>query len=190
MNKKPHLYSIEKKSYIHSNDYLTAEQVNRLFKAGENAFKLGCPLNRFITIHYDDYADRKRPQKFIVKLLEHTRKWLKQRGLSVAYVYTIENAKYKGIHVHLLIHIPAGYQVEYKKALRRWLPFGAKTPRVKFMTIQYPNFGDLSPLHGIYGTLRYICKAIDPKTPIRGLELSYQGQIMGRRWGISEFIRD
>lgn len=190
MDKKPHLYSIKKNPYIHTSHYLTAKQVNRLFQAGENAYRLACPLNRFITIHYDDYADRKRPQRFITGFLEHSRKWLKRRGLPIAYLYTLENGKDKGIHAHLLIHIPAGYQVAYKKAMRGWLPFEVKTPRVKFKTIQYPHFGDLSPLHGVYGTLRYMCKGIDPKEPVRDITPIKQGEIMGRRWGVSKIIRN
>ncbi len=189
MNKKPHLYSITKISYIHATQSLTQKQVIALFNAGENAFNLGCPLNRFITIHYDDYADKKRPQKFVLQYLEHSRKWLQRRGLPVAYVYTLENGKHKGIHVHLLLHIPKGYQVAYKRAMRRWLPFEVKRPRVVFEDIQYPNFGDLSPLHAVLGTLSYMCKGLDPLTPLNEINHADQGEIMGRRWGISKALK-
>lgn len=189
MSKKSHIYSITKISYIHATKCLTDKQVETLFKASERAFKLGCPLNRFITIHYDDMADRKRPQKFILNYLEHTRKWLQRRGLPVSYLYIIENGKRKGIHVHLLIHIPKGHQVAYKKAMRNWLPFELKRPRVVFKAIQYPDFGNLSPLHSVYGTLNYMCKGIDPKTPLNGIRAIYQGEVMGRRWGVSKLLK-
>ena len=146
-------------------------------------------MNRFITIIYDDYADRKRPQKFVLNYLEHTRKWLKRRGLPVAYLYTLENGKIHGIHVHVLLHIPTGKQVEYKQAMANWLPFKVARPNVVFKSIQYPLYGDLSPLHSVYGTLRYMSKAINPTTRLNGIKPIYQGKIMGRRWGMSNLLK-
>jgi len=189
MVKKSHLYSITKTSYIHATNHLTQKQVKTLFKASERAYELGCPLNRFITIHYDDYADRKRPQKFVTDYLEHTRKWLQRRAIPVAYLYTLENGKYKGIHVHLLIHIPNHHYRVYKGDMARWLPFEVKKPRIVFKRIQYPTFGELSSLHGVYGTLRYMSKGIAPKTSLNDIKAINQGEIMGRRWGIAKALR-
>lgn len=189
MDKNAHLYSITKTSYIHTTTHLTETQVNTLFRAGENAYKLCCPLNRFITIHYDDYADKKRPQKFVTELLAHTRKWLQRRGIPVAYLYTLENGNIKGIHAHILIHIPKGYQVAFRAALSGWLPFEAKRPRVISKDIQYPSYGALSPLHSIHGTLRYICKGIDPEASFKNIQPINQGEIMGRRWGLANTLR-
>ena len=136
------------------------------------------------------YADKKRPQKFVTDYLEHARKWLKRHGLPVAYLYTLENGKNKGIHVHLLIHVPNGKASKaFKKAMAGWLPFEAKRPKVVFKSIQYPHYGELSPMHSLYGTLKYICKGIDPKTPLCSIKAIYQGQIMGRRWGISNLLK-
>ncbi len=186
---KPHLYSIGKTYYLHAHDYLTAKQVERIFTACEKAYNQGTPLNRFITIHYDDYADPKRPQQFITLILERSRKWLEYRGLPVAYLYVLENGKYKGIHAHMLIHIPAHYQREYKKALRRWLPFEWSRTRVNVKTIKYPCYGDISPLDGLYGVLRYMCKGIDPKANLWSIKPIFQGTIFGRRWGVSRSIK-
>lgn len=188
-NDETHIYSIGKKYYIHTHEYLTAEQVNALFSACKTAYEMGHSLNRFITIHYDDYADEKRPQTFIKSILEKSRKWLLKRGLPVAYLYVIENGKRKGIHVHLLIHIPPHYQREYKTAMRKWLPFEWTRKRINVQTIKYPDYGVISALDGIYGNLRYICKSIDPQTPIMGIQPKYQGKIYGRRWGISKNLR-
>ncbi len=177
-----------KTSYIHSTNHLSKTQVEKLFKAGEKAFELDCPLSRFITIHFDDYADQKRPQKFIVEFLSHARKWLKRRNIPVAYLYTLENGKIKGLHAHLLIHIPNGYQIEFKRAMAGWLPFEVKKPKVKFKGIQYPLYDKLTPFNGCYGTLQYICKGVDPKDTTYGIKPKYQRKIMGRRWGISELL--
>jgi len=188
-NNSPHLYSMGKKYYIHPNDYLTAEQVEKLFTGCERAYALGCPLNRFITIHYDDYADIKRPQKFVTGILEHSRKWLQRRGLPVAYIYVLENGKYKGIHTHILIHIPPNYQIEYKKALKRWLPFEGTNTRINVKTVKHPHYGNLSPLNSVYGILRYMGKGVNPKSPVRDIEPLYQGKIYGQRFGISLLLK-
>lgn len=184
-----HIYSISKKRYKRPSRYLSASQVERIFNAGEKAYALGYPLNRHFTIHYDDYADPKHPQKFVTSILEHSRKWLQRKGFPVAYVYAIENGKYKGIHVHLLIHIPAKYQVKYKKALRAWLPFKWSKSRIKVSTIDYPQYGNLHPLNSIYGILRYICKGINPQHVIKGIDPAYQGEIYGQRYGISLLLK-
>lgn len=183
-----HLYSIGKKYYRHYHNYLTEKQVNNLIAAAEKAYDIGTPLNRFFTIHYDDYADHKKPQQFVTRILERTRKWLQYRGLPVAYIYTIENGQTKGIHVHLLLHIPAHYQRDYKKALRQWLPFEWNKERVIVKPIKYPPFGDLSSLSPLYGILTYICKGIDPSANLPNINAHYQGKIRGKRWGISKSL--
>ncbi len=184
-----HIYSIMKTSYLHITRHLTRKQVISIFEASEKAFEMDCALNRFFTIHLDDFVAPKRPQAFVIDLLEHTRKWLRRRDLPVSYVYTLENGKCKGIHVHLLIHIPAGYQTDYKRAMAAWLHFKIKKPWVAIETIQYPIYGSLSPMNSIYGALRYICKGINPQTPINDINPFNQGTITGRRWGISKSLK-
>lgn len=186
---KTPLYSIGKKYYRHAHKYLTANQVRNIFSAAEQAYYQYTPLNRFFTIHYNDYADPNNPQQFVTDILARTRKWLQYRRLPVAYVYVIEKGKTKGIHTHILLHIPAHYQREYKKALRRWLPFEWNKTTVNVKPIKHPQYGDLSPLHTLYGTLRYICKGINPAEPILGIKPRNQGRISGQRWGISESLR-
>ena len=184
-----YLYSIGKKYIKHAHKYLTEQQVNNIFLAAEKAYYRYTPLNRFFTIHYNGYADPKNPQKFVTDILAKTRKWLQYRGFPVSYVYVIESGKMKGIHVHILLHIPEHYQREYKKALKRWLPFEWTKTTVNVKPIKHPQYGDLSPLHTLYGFLRYICKGIDPAKPIFGINPKYQGEIYGQRWGISESLR-
>lgn len=185
-NQQMRYYSINKSYYRHSHKYLTAKQVETIFSAAEKAYYQGMPLNRFFTIHYNDHADPKNPQAFVTDILGHTRKWLQHRGLPVAYAYVIENGKTKGIHAHILIHIPKHYQRDYKQALRRWLPFEWTKKTVTVKPVNYPDYGQLSPLSHIYGVLRYMCKGIDPETPVRGIRPRYQGEISGRRWGTSK----
>lgn len=185
---KTHLYSIAKPRYKRPCKHLTETQVRNLFFACEKAYKQNMPLNRFFTIHYDDVADKKHPQKFITSILEKTRKWLKYRGLPTAYVYTLENGKNKGIHVHLLLHIPNHHQRPYKRALKKWLPFEWSSQRIVVKPVKYPEYGELSPLSHAHGVLSYMCKGINPKSLISDIKPKNQGDIFGRRWGISKTL--
>lgn len=186
---KLHLYSKTKPRYNRPHKYLTAKQVEALFSGCEKAYNQGTPLNRFITVHYDDYANLRKPIIFVTDILERTRKWLKYRGLPVAYLYVIENGKNKGIHTHILLHIPAHYQREYKRALKKWLPFECNPQRLKVRTIPYAHYGELSPMSKALGTLSYMCKGINPKEAIRGIAPKDQGEVYGKRWGISESLK-
>lgn len=190
IERKTHLYSIGKTSYKRATKYLTQKQVERIFEASERAYKNGAPLNRFFTIHYDDYAAIKNPQRFVLSLLERTRKWLKYRGLPVAYIYVIENGNIKGLHTHILLHIPANYQRAYKRALKRWLPFEWTRERINVKSVKYPTYGNISPLDSSYGVLRYMCKGIKPNVNIRGIKPSDQGEVFGKRWGVSRNLNN
>lgn len=181
-------YSIPKNYYRHSHKYLTAKQVEAIFQASEKAYSQGTPLNSFVTIQYNDHADPKHPQAIVTGILERTRKWLQRRGFPVAYVYTIEKAGEKGIHCHILIHIPKGKQAEYKRTLAGLLPFERVKTTAKAKRIDYPPYGGLHKKNGIYGVLKYICKGIDPAAPVRGIDPRYQGEIHGQRWGISKSL--
>ncbi len=185
------IYSINKNyKLILSNHHLKRGQVLKIFNAGEKAYYNYTPLNRFFTIHYNDYIeDIKRPQKLIYKILENTRKWLTQRKIKTAYVWVLENGEYKGIHTHIMLHIPEGYQIEYKKALKRWLPFEWSRQRVDVKRTQYPLYGDLHPLSSMYGRLRYICKGVNPEQAIKNIDCKYQGEIFGKRFGISKSLK-
>jgi hypothetical protein len=182
---QPHIYSKGKKYYIHPSQHLKEHEVKKLFQACKIAYENGNPVNRFFTIQYDDYATPKRPQELITKIMEYSRKWLQRRGLPVAYLYTLENGKIKGIHAHILIHIPAHYQVKYTKALARWLPFEWSKGRVEVKILKYPDYGELSPLSHAYGVMRYLCKGIEPESNIHGIKPKYQGVIYGKRYGIA-----
>ncbi len=177
------LYSKRKYQYRHAKRHLSGKMVKEIFNYTENAFYAGTPLNRFITIHLQ--TAKLNPQKFIVGLMEHTRKWLQRRNLPHAYVWVLENGQFKGVHVHIIMHIPTGYQITYKKALKKWLPFALKKPDVDIKTIGYPRWGLLHEKSKIYGLLKYICKGIEAQERLNGIKPSYQGPIIGRRCGMS-----
>lgn len=180
------LYSNRKNKFHHAKPYLLAEHATRMFRHTEKAYAAGVPLNRFVTMHL--HTTNLHPQKFIGKLMEHTRKWLKQRNLPCAYLWVLENGMVKGVHVHILLHVPAGHWIAYKKAMKKWLPFPLKKPWVDTQGIGYAPWGELHPLSKVYGILKYICKGIEPQKAVNGIRPSYQGLIIGRRCGMSKPI--
>ena len=115
--------------------------------------------------------------------MEHTRKWLQRRGLPHAYIWVLENGPVKGIHLHFLVHIPAGHFVDYKKALGRWMPFEARPPRMVAKRVGYPPYGHFHAQSQLAGILKYMCKGI--AEPWAGIIPVSQGEVMGRRCGMS-----
>lgn len=190
---KLHLYSKEKPHkktrYKIPNECLTAKEVKRFLDCIHVAYNAGFELNRFMTFHIDPHCNKRKPNQFIIDILEHARKWLKQRGLPVAYLYVLENAPIKGIHAHVLIHIPSGEQWNFRRALKRWIPFNLIKPYFDTQTIKYPFYGSLHDKSAIYGVIKYMSKGLNAETPIADIIPSYQGKIWGKRWGMSNSLR-
>ncbi|NBX67232.1 MAG: hypothetical protein EBQ96_09585 [Proteobacteria bacterium] len=177
-----------RRRYRHASKWLKDTQVQKLHDAALEAWKAGRPLNRFVTIHLKDSPAQRNPQAFTNALMEKTRKWLKRRKLPHAYVWVLENGPDKGIHLHLLQHIPAGHQADYRKALTVWLPFEAMPPRVVIKTVGYPPHGGIHERSRLAGVLRYMCKGI--RKPHAGIRPVYQGEITGRRCGVSRMSKE
>lgn len=178
----------KKLSYTHENHYMTAEQVNDLFTLTQEAHTGKRPFNRFITIHLKDikHLKTKTPQNLLSELMEKTRKWLQRNGFGHAHIWVLENGDVKGIHAHILVHIPRRHIHEYKRLLKKWLPLDFTDNTLNIKTVKYPQWGQLGGRSCVYGALRYICKGIDPKTPTQDIRPKYQGEIIGRRCGHSK----
>ncbi len=173
-----------KLSYTHETHYLTKKQVNDLFWLAANAHEEGKSLNRFITIHLKDLKI-KTAQICLSKLMEKTRKWLQRNGFDHAHIWVLENGDFKGLHAHILVHIPNYFIQEYKRLLKKWLPPG-NGENLDVQTIKYSQWGQLGGDSCVLGILRYMCKGIDPATPAQGIKPEYQGKIIGRRCGHSK----
>lgn len=179
-----------KLSYTHENHYLTAKQVNDLFTLTREAHTGKRALNRFITIHLKDIKDLKikTAQNLVSNIMEKTRKWLQRNGFDHAHIWVLENGDVKGIHAHILVHIPNHHIHEYKRLLKKWLSLKATDNTLDIKPITYPQWGQLGTRSRVYGVLRYMCKGLDPKTPTQGIRPEYQGEIIGRRCGHSQLI--
>lgn len=190
---KTHLYSkeksLKKSRYKIPTEHLKKHEVEKFFDAIEKAYEKGYELNRFMTFHIDPYCDKRKPNQFMIDMIERGRTWLIRKELPVAYVYVLENAPIKGIHAHLFIHVPSNYQAEFKKALGRDLPFKMRKPSFDNETITYPPYGELHIKSPAYGLIKYMSKGLNSETPVADIIPSYQGKIWGKRWGMSKTLR-
>ncbi len=184
---KATLLVCNKLSYTHESHYMSQKQVAGLFEHVRQCHMTGRPLNRFMTIQMKD-LQQKSPQKTINDLMEKTRKWLKSKGHDPAYLWVLENGETKGIHAHLIIHIPKHCIHDYKRLIKKWLPLEITKTTLDFKTIKYPHYGHVGTRSCVYGVLKYMCKGINPSTPTHDIKPIYQGEIVGRRCGHSMTI--
>lgn len=180
-----HIYSKRKYHYKHGSHYLSAAAYQDVLETAERCYYAATPLNRHFTIWLKGTDYETRPQAFIKRLLENTRVHLKRRGHPLRYVWVLENGDYKGIHLHLLIHIPRREQVQYKRAMKRWFAFLRVVERMKVTKVDYPPYYIIgSPLGPLRGVMAYFGKSIDPKATAQyNINHKDGGYIIGKRYG-------
>lgn len=90
-------------------DTLSEHDATKLIAAACFAWEIGLPLNRHITIHWEqlDVADRKAGAA-TSRFLRLASQWIATKGGQFACVWVRENGAGKGSHVHILAHVPLG----------------------------------------------------------------------------------
>lgn len=180
--------------------FLTEAQVARLAQAMFNAFHIGLPLNRFITIHWERAGISETKAAWATgQFLKYARDWLAKLGLPFAYVWVRENDHgdgSKGDHVHILAHIPDGQSIG--RLQRRWIrhitgkPYRAKvimTGRVGGCA----NASIVSPQHyraNLLYVAEYVLKG-GQKAVSEALGLGRWGdggRVVGKRTGVSKSL--
>lgn len=102
--------------------YLDARQVGELIEAAKQATQIGCPLNRFISIHWElagieSWEMPRATRAFTDRL----RKTLKRHGSETAWVYVHENSCGTGWHCHFLAHVPPHLITHVQRLQRGWI---------------------------------------------------------------------
>jgi hypothetical protein len=94
--------------YRGASEYLTVAQFAKAYGAVEFANCLGLVLNTWITVGWasvgvsDDFAVAQADHDF----RELLRKRLVKRGLPVAWLWVLERSAKRGVHAHILAHVP------------------------------------------------------------------------------------
>ena len=183
-----------------TSDYLTLRQAQDLMEAAQCALRVGKPFIRHLTVRLErqGIADADAViaiGKLITLLRDHVRK---TAGGEIAYIWSREYGAIIGGHVHILLHLPAGY-IWRGHRVQQWIERVSRRPYKKG-AIKTTRIGGTAKAHeqnpGLYmanlaTVVGYIIKGTCPKTAA-ALELKRikaQGRVMGKRCGKSQNIR-
>jgi hypothetical protein len=142
-------------------------------------------LNRHLTILWDGNAVGDRIQREQTRFLERMSKWLKYRGVSPAYAWVIERGRERGLHSHVLVHVPAVHFIAFRRRLRAWLGSTGASSNTKITTVRYRP----DNMRGIAGLVRYLLKGIAPShAATLGIKPVAEGNVFGERVGTCQRI--
>ena len=182
-----------------TSDYLTLRQAQDLIAAAQCALGIGKPLTRHLTVRLEQQgianADAvKAIGRMITLLRDHVRN---TTGGEIAYIWSREHGAIIGGHVHILMHLPAGY-IWQGQRVQRWIE-RISGSRYKKGAIKTTRVGGTAKAHesnpGLYlanfaTVVGYIIKGTCPKAGA-ALELERikaQGCVTGKRCGWSQNI--
>ena len=163
-------------------------------KAAENivmaagfADQLGLPLNRFVTVRWEGRQSIGTIQTRQGLLIERMSKWLRYRNVPPAYLWVIENGLARGLHSHILIHVPSEHLKAFKRKAPTWIDGTIDKSTVDVRRTRYGH--GLDRLNGLKGRLRYILKGGDEQVSrLISVDLKHQGTVAGKRSGTSQNI--
>jgi hypothetical protein len=182
-----------------SSDYLTLQQAQRVITAASYALFIGKPLTRHLTVRLErqgisDKEGVKAIGKLLTLLRDHVRK---TTDGEIAYIWAREYGATIGGHVHIVLHLPAGYILQGQRA-RRWIerisgkPYERGTWKTK--TVSGSKVGRVNNpglyLANLATVIGYVIKGTAPDAAAM-LELDRvkaQGRIIGKRCGCSQNI--
>ena len=183
-----------------TSDYLTLRQAQGLMAAAQFALANGKPLTRHLTVRLErqgvsDADAVKAIGRLLTLLRDHVRK---TAGGEIAYIWSREHGPIIGGHVHILLHLPAGY-IWHGQRVLRWIVRISGNPHRKG-TIKTTRVGRTAKAHeqnpGLYlanlaTVVGYVMKGTSP-TAGASLQLERmkaQGRVMGKRCGRSTNIK-
>jgi len=168
--------------------------------AAQYALAIGKPLTRHLTVRLErqgisDADAVKAIGRLLTLLRDHVRK---TTDGEIAYIWSREHGAIIGGHVHILLHLPAGY-IWQGQRVQRWIERTSGNPYRKG-TIKTTRVGrtakahELNPglsLANLATVVGYVMKGTCPKAGA-ALELERikaQGRVMGKRCGASQNIK-
>lgn len=179
-----------------TSDGLSAAQVSNLLAAAEYAARIGLPLNRMVTIHWEAsgvaLAAMARATTHFLDLLS---KAVQRHGKRTAWIFVHESGAGKGAHMHALMHVPPDLAELISRRQRSWLkaisgqPYRPRALKSRPITGSGPGAGELYKAN-ITAALAYVVKGANPEAAAHhGLaRLEPGGRIIGKRAGVSQNI--
>jgi hypothetical protein len=176
---------------------LTTAQVANLTAAATHAERIGLPLTRMISVHWESAGiPLERMAWATGRFLGLLSKALARHGHATAWLWVDENGDGKGGHCHILAHVPAR-MVSHVTALQRgWLRLITGRPYRARVVHSRPVGGRLNVQESnpdLYAAnlsvaLSYVLKGANPEAAERfGLvRLESGGRVIGKRCGTSQ----
>ena len=98
---------------------LRSKDCENLILAAEHARRIGKPLNRMLTVHFDA-AGISDPVKATGQLLKLMGDWLRCYNTGITAVWVREAGSTKGEHVHILLSVPPPIVRSFTRMQRGW----------------------------------------------------------------------
>jgi hypothetical protein len=182
-----------------TSDALTEKQSKEIIAASQFAARVGLPLNRHLTIHWEaagvtDCGAAAATAAFLAL----ARDWLRKRGAASAWVWVRENGDNKGSHVHILVHCRPELARAFSAMQRRWLRRVTGNP-YRARVIRTARIGgtltaaQMAPAHYAENLAAVVAYLLKGATLAAARELGLQrleagGRIIGKRAGTSQNI--
>ena len=176
---------------------LTPQQVAGLTKAASHADRIGSPLNRMISIHWQAAGLAPNAMAGATgQFLGLLAKAMKRHRSRFAAIWVRENGADKGDHCHILAHIPASLVKIVTRLQLGWLKSITKRP-YKANVIRSVSIGGKLGLetgnpavyaHNLKAALGYILKGANPEAAeaFDLARLEPGGLIVGKRCGFTQ----
>lgn len=178
---------------------LTPAQVANLRAAVEHARRIGLPLNRMMTVHWQAAGvPLEAMARATGRLTDLLSKALTRHGSRTAWAWVHESGEGKGGHCHLLAHVPPALALLVARRQRSWLKRITGRPYRPRTLLSKPIGGMLGletgnpDLHAanLTAALGYLTKGIDPEAAegCNITKLEAGGRVIGKRCGVSQNI--
>ena len=177
---------------------LRSKECENLLLAADHASRIGRPLNRMLTVHFDA-AGIADPVKAIGQLLKLMGDWLRCNNTVVTAVWVREAGSTKGEHVHILLSVPPPILRSFTRMQRGWFKkIGAAWKRGVYLSrpigsshkLAFSEAGSDLYKQALTGALHYLLKGADAQArAIHGIsKCGDGGELWGKRCSTTENI--
>jgi hypothetical protein len=177
---------------------LRAKDCENLILAAEHAIRIGKPLNRMLTVHFNK-AGIPDPVKATGQLLKLMGDWLRCYDAAITAVWVREAGSTKGEHVHILLSVPPPILGSFTRMQRGWFKkIGAAWKRGVYKSRPIGGshkaaFGEASRAlyePALAGALHYLLKGADAQArAAHGISKRGDGgELWGKRCSTTENI--
>jgi len=181
-----------------SSEFISWRGATQFALAALSALEQGHPLNIFLTTHLRAAAiEPAHAQVFITHFFKLAGDWLGAVGhVPRFYVWVLEAPCDKGLHVHILLHVPYDLRARFRRLCRGWV--GKAGGRMSDSVLDIRDIRRSAPnarvgdylSKGLGGIVKYLLKGSAPEfCNEAGIDHCPQGRISGKRIGRSQHLR-